>query len=243
MARKREPMIKVMIVDDEQHARDELASLLKDAEDIDIIASCANALEALKLFNRLHPQVLFLDIQRPVVDGFELLSMIDEERMPHVIFVTAYDQYALKAFEEKTLDYLLKPVDPQRLEKALAKIKTAISAGAEPQHPSTELTRIPCVSGHKIRLIDPQQVEFVHSDASGVHLHTAEGNFFTELTLKVLEKQLGLLRCHKQYLINLEQVGEIISLENGLAGVITRGGEKIPVSRRYLRDLKEAFQL
>jgi two-component system LytT family response regulator len=179
----------------------------------------------------------------PVIDGFELLSMIDEESMPHVIFVTAYDQYALKAFEEKTLDYLLKPIDPQRLEKAVSKIKTAIHSGAEPQQKPAELTRIPCVSGQKIKLIDPQQVEYIHSDVSGVHVYTAEGNFYTELTLKVLEKQLGLLRCHKQYLINLPQISEITTLDNGLAEVTTLSGQKLPVSRRYLRSLKEAFQL
>lgn len=236
-------MIRVIIVDDELHARDELAALLKDRTEVDVIASCANALEAVKLINKHQPQVLFLDIQMPVIDGFELLSMIDEETMPHVVFVTAYDQYALKAFEEKTLDYLLKPIDPQRLAKTLDKIQRAIHAGDNPHHQAPELTRIPCASGHKIKLIDPQQVEYIHSDLSGVHVFTGEGNFFTELTLKVLEKQLGLLRCHKQYLINLEQIIEINTLENGLAEVTTHSGQKLPVSRRYLRSLKEAFHL
>jgi len=236
-------MIRVMIVDDEQHARDELATLLQETADTEIIASCANALEAIKLIHKLRPQVLFLDIQMPAIDGFELLSMIDEEIMPHVVFVTAYDQYALKAFEEKTLDYLLKPIDPERLAKCMHKITAAIHTGDEPQQHSAELSRIPCASGHKIKLIDPQQVEYIHSDLSGVHVFTAEGNFFTELTLKVLEKQLGLLRCHKQYLINLEQIVEITTLENGLAEVTTRSGQKLPVSRRFLRSLKEAFHL
>ena len=236
-------MTRVMIVDDEQHAREELATLLKEVSDVEIIASCANALEAVKLINKHHPQVLFLDVQMPLIDGFELLSLLDDEVMPHVVFVTAYDQYALKAFEEKTLDYLLKPIDPDRLSKTMAKIAATIEAGQSPPKEAAELTRIPCSSGHKIKLIDPQHVEYIHSDVSGVHVFTAEGNFFTELTLKVLESQLGLLRCHKQYLINLQQVAEIIPLENGLAEVATHSGHKLPVSRRYLRSLKEAFHL
>lgn len=236
-------MIRVMIVDDELHARDELATLLGEIGEVEIIASCANALEAVKLINKHHPQVLFLDIQMPVIDGFELLSMIDEELMPQIVFVTAYDQYALKAFEEKTLDYLLKPIDPERLAKTMGKIVAAIQTGDTPQQHPPKLTRIPSASGHKIKLIDPQRVEYIHSDLSGVHVFTAEGNFFTELTLKVLEQQLGLLRCHKQYLVNLEQVVEINTLENGLAEVTTQSGQKLPVSRRYLRSLKEAFRL
>ena len=108
-------MIKAMIVDDELHAREELATLLEETKDVEIVASCANALEAIKQFNALKPQVLFLDIQMPMINGFELLSMIDAEKMPHVVFVTAYDQYALKAFEEKTLDYLLKPFEDRDL--------------------------------------------------------------------------------------------------------------------------------
>lgn len=236
-------MIRVMIVDDELHAREELTTLLAEVTEVEIVASCANALEAIKLINKQQPQVLFLDIQMPVIDGFELLSMIDEEIMPHLVFVTAYDEYALKAFEEKTLDYLLKPIDPQRLKKTMAKIEAAVSSGAAPQYQSPELTRIPCASGHKIKLIDPQLVEHIHSDLSGVHVVTAEGNYFTELTLKVLEQQLGLLRCHKQYLVNLEQVAEITTLENGLAEIKTCSGQQLPVSRRYLRSLKEAFHL
>lgn len=236
-------MIDVMIVDDEQHAREELASLLNELGLVNIVASCANALEAVKLINKHRPQVLFLDIQMPLIDGFELLSLLDQELMPYIVFVTAYDQYALKAFEEKTLDYLLKPIDPERLKKTLERITAAVKGGEKREYPTPELTRIPCASGHKIKLIDPQQIEYIHSDLSGVHVFTAEGNFYTELTLKILEKQPGLLRCHKQYLVNLAHVTEIITLENGLAEIMTRNNHKLPVSRRYLRSLKDAFQL
>lgn len=236
-------MIRAMIVDDELHAREELATLLEETNDIEVVASCANALEAIKQFNVLKPQVLFLDIQMPMINGFELLSMIDADKMPHVVFVTAYDQYALKAFEEKTLDYLLKPIEPERLEKAVHKLKSTLEATQAPNYELPQLNRVPCVSGHKIKLVVPQEIELVHSDLSGVHVVTSEENFYTDLTLKVLEQQLGLLRCHKQYLVNLERVVEIIPQENGQAELMMRSGDKVPVSRRYLRSVKDAFHL
>ena len=236
-------MIRALIVDDEPHAREELATLLEEQEDIEIIDGCGNAMEAIRVINHEHPQILFLDIRMPVLDGFELLGMIDEEVMPYVVFVTAYDEYALKAFEEKTLDYLLKPVDPQRLAQTLKKVRVAVADAAIPRYQVSDLERIPCSSGHKIKLIDPREVEYVHSDLSGVHIHTEEGGFFTELTLKLLEARGGFCRCHKQYLFNPHAVDEIVPLENGQAEIRTRGQARIPVSRRYLRQIKTLFNL
>jgi len=169
--------------------------------------------------------------------------MIDDEQMPQVIFVTAFDEYALKAFEEKTLDYLLKPIDPERLGKSLARLRQALHAGDRPHYETTPLKRIPCVSGARIKLIDPNEVEHVHSDLSGVHLITDKGSFFTELTLKTLEDRTGLLRCHKSYLVHVAQIDEIVLLENGLAEIRARSGTRLPVSRRYLRRLKEELAL
>ena len=169
--------------------------------------------------------------------------MIEEDIMPYVVFVTAFDEYALKSFEEKTLDYLLKPVDEERLALTIKKIVAAVDENHVPQYQGLSLNRIPCSKGHKIKLIDPEKIEYAHSDISGVHVFTAAGGSYTELTLKVLETRGGLLRCHKQYLVNPRYVDEIIPLENGMAELKTRGGYKLPVSRRYLRKLKEAFGL
>ena len=235
-------MIRVVIVDDELHAREELSALMQGVDEVEIIGSCANALEAIKVINSKHPEVLFLDVKMPVLDGFDLLGMI-EEVMPYVVFVTAFDEYALQAFEEKTLDYLLKPVDPERLAKTMEKIKLAIQTHNIPRYQSPQLNRIPCVSGQKIKLIDPALIEHAHSDISGVHIFTSEGGYYTELTLKVLESRAGYLRCHKQYLVNPQYVDEIIPLENGMAEIKTRSAYKLPVSRRYLRKLKAVFGL
>jgi two-component system, LytTR family, response regulator len=236
-------MIRAVIVDDEQHAREELASLLLESGEIEVVASCANAVEAIRVINRERPEVLFLDVQMPVLGGFDLLGMLDDEFKPQVVFVTAYDEYALKAFEEKTLDYLLKPVEPERLAKTLVRLRQALLSGAQPSYDTPPLKRIPCVSGSRIKLIDPEEVEHVHSDLGGVHLVTASGSFFTELTLKTLEDRTGLLRCHKQYLVNVARIDEIVLLANGLAEIRTRAGKRLPVSRRYLRRLKEELAL
>lgn len=236
-------MIRTLIVDDESHAREELAALLQELGEIEIVGMCANAMDAVKAINHDKPELLFLDIKMPVLDGFDLLGMIDEENMPYVVFVTAFDDYALKAFDEKTLDYLLKPVDPERLAQTMKKVHWALDNNEAPSYTPLKLNRIPCTSAHHIKLIDPAAVEYVHSDISGVHVFTAEGNFYSELTLKVLEARAGLLRCHKQYLINPAQVDEIIPLENGMAEIKTVAGSILPVSRRCLHKVKEAFGL
>lgn len=232
-------MIRALIVDDEYHAREELAILLSETGCIDIIGKCANGIDALKLIKQTKPQVLFLDIQMPVIDGFELLSMIDDEIMPHVVFVTAYDEYSLKAFEEKTLDYLLKPVEKDRLEKTITKVNDTIRGGARPHYDTGQIHRIPCISGNKIKLIDITTVEYSYSSPGGVYAVSVEGEFFTELTLKGLEARTDLIRCHKQHLINLDSLKELTLLDNGAAEVTTKNGYKVPVSRRYLKSLKQ----
>jgi len=232
-------MMRVMIVDDEPFARQELAMLLGEIGGCEVAASCADAIEALKLLNSQIFDLLFLDIQMPVIDGFELLSMIEPSRMPHVVFVTAYDEFALKAFEEKTLDYLLKPVEKARLKKTFAKFQDRVQQAQPPDHEVPELQHIPCLCGNRVKLVQPAEVEAVRSDQSGVRLLLAEGECFTELTLKVLVERTALLRCHRQFLINPDRIEAIQLLDQGLAEIRTRGGRTLPVSRRYLRQLRE----
>ncbi|PLX86968.1 MAG: two-component system response regulator YehT [Desulfuromonas sp.] len=236
-------MIRALIVDDEQHAREELQVLLEATDAFEIVGSCSNALEAIRVINRDQPQVIFLDIDMPVLSGFELLSMLEKEQMPQVVFVTAYDEFALKAFEEQAVDYLLKPVDPERLNKTVEKLQQ-VGASTLPAHYRTaELKRIPCIGASRVKLINPGSVEFVRSDVSGIHLITDDGEFFTELTLKTLEQRTNLVRCHKQYLVNPEKIDEILLLEGGLAEIHTGSGRQLPVSRRYMKLLKETFEL
>lgn len=234
-------MIRVVIVDDERPAREELAALLAELGDCEVVGSCGDPVTAIRTVNRLRPDVLFLDIKMPVLGGFELLAMIDAEIMPQVVFVTAYDDYALQAFEEQTLDYLVKPVAQERLARTLEKLRRVLPSEPHPVYPAVGIDRIPCLCGNRIKLVPPAETELVRSDLAGVHVLTAQGEYFTELTLKVLESQAGLLRCHKQYLINPAAVDEIALLPNELAEIRTRSGRTVPVSRRYLKQLKGRF--
>lgn len=231
--------IRALIVDDELHAREEMAALLAETGAIEIVGSCGNAVDALKSINSLRPEVLFLDIQMPVIGGFELLNMVNQEIMPHVVFVTAYDQYSLKAFEEKTLDYLLKPVDSKRLARTIDKLQRTIGENHPPRYELAQIKRIPCLMGNRIKLINLEDIDHVSTGPTGVHVATASDHYYTEVTLKVLEERTPLLRCHKQYLINIDAINEIVLLEAGLARIRTHAGKMIPVSRRYLKMIKK----
>ena len=232
-------MMRALIVDDEIYARQELETLLKETGEFTIAGKCANAFEAMQAINREKPDVLFLDVQMPVINGFELLSMIDEAAMPRVVFVTAYDEYALKAFEENALDYLLKPVEKGRLAKTVEKLKKRSAEGGRPVFASPAIQKVPCIHSSKIKLINTAEIEYVRSGETGVHVISPAGEFYTELTLQVLENRTNLIRCHKQFLINIDLVDEIILRDNMLADVKTKSGRLVPVSRRYLRLLRE----
>lgn len=236
-------MMRVMIVDDEPFARRELATLLAEIGDCEICASCASAIEALRALNSQAIDLLFLDIQMPMIDGFELLSMIEPSRMPHVIFVTAYDEFALKAFEENTLDYLLKPVEKVRLEKTFEKFHNRIRLQRPPEHEVPALKHIPCMSGNRIKLICSSEVEAAHSDPNGVRLLLSDGDFYTDLTLKALTERTDLRHCHRQFLVNPDRIELIQLLNQGLAEIRTKSGRRLPVSRRYLKTLKAIIGL
>jgi len=237
-------MIRALIVDDEPHAREELEALLTETGAIEVVGSSANALEGIKAINTLRPEVLFLDIHMPMINGFEMLAMVNQEVMPHVVFTTAYDEYSLKAFEEKTLDYLLKPVEPERLTKTIGKLQELLrSSSPAPAYKVDLIRRIPCLVGQRVRLICLRDVEYISSGVAGTQVHTADEHFYTEITLKALEERAGLHRCHKQYLVNVECIQEIVFLTNGSAEILTLSNHKIPVSRRYLKNLKQRLLL
>ncbi|MFG0835208.1 two-component system response regulator BtsR [Aeromonas bivalvium] len=233
-------MIRTLIVDDEPYARDELALLLGQDPAIEILGQAANALEALTLINALKPDVVFLDIQMPKLSGMELVAMLDP--LPRIVFVTAFDDYAVQAFEENAFDYLLKPVEPARLAKTLARLKQDM----RPQPMATlapPIRHIPGYLHNRVRLLPIDQVEYAFSDLGGVHVACQGELLHTQLTLKALEEKSPLLRCHRQYLIHPAAIFEIALLDNQLAEIVTPSGARIPVSRRYLKELKDKFGL
>ncbi|WP_260260823.1 two-component system response regulator BtsR [Vibrio intestinalis] len=234
-------MLSALVIDDEQFAREELTELLEETGEIEVIDQASNAIEGLKKINQFKPDVVFLDIQMPQITGIELLGMLDPDTMPKVVFVTAYDEFAIQAFEDNAFDYLLKPVDTERLNKTVQRLlKTELrnQQRYEAVAPQT-LDQVPCIGLNRIVIIPTQDIEFAYSDISGVHVQTAEQAATCQLTLKVLEEKTPLVRCHRQYLINVKAIKEIKLLENGLAEIITCSDHPIPVSRRYLKTLKE----
>ncbi|WP_105902153.1 two-component system response regulator BtsR [Vibrio gangliei] len=239
-------MLSAIVIDDELFAREELTELLQETGVVEVVAQASNAIEGLKLLNSLKPEAVFVDIQMPQVTGIELLAMLDPDTMPHVIFVTAFDQYAIQAFEDNAFDYLLKPVDPKRLEKSIQRLLKAkqnqealqTQAQIEALTPK-QLQQVPCMGHNRIMIIPLQEIESAFSDLSGVHIQTAQQTATSQLTLKTLEEKTELLRCHRQYLVNTKKIREIKLLDNGLGEVITQSGQVVPISRRYLKPLKE----
>jgi len=233
-----------LIIDDEAPSREELRALLGAHADIEVLGECGNALEGIAQIHRLRPDVVFLDIQMPRVSGLEMVGMIEPAALPHIVFVTAYDEHALKAFEEHAADYLLKPIDPLRLAKTLQWLR----AGARPSLPAgtpllPAMRHVPCVSLNRISLLALDDIEYVYTDLSGVHVVCDKRQGITELTLKILQERTPLLRCHRQYLVNIDQIAEIDMLDNGSAEIVTRSARRVPVSRRYLRELKDRLLL
>lgn len=239
-------MLKVLIVDDEPLARENLRVLLEDESDIEIVGECANAIEALGAVHKLRPDVLFLDIQMPRISGLEMVGMLDPDQRPYVVFLTAFDEYAVKAFEEHAFDYLLKPIEAPRLAKTLQRLRQERGVQDISLLPENQqaLKFIPCTGHSRIWLLQMDDVAFVSSRMSGVYVTSHEGKEgFTELTLRTLEQRTPLIRCHRQYLVNMAHLQEIRLEDNGQAELLLRDGHTVPVSRRYLKNLKEALGL
>ncbi|MCF1426899.1 MAG: two-component system response regulator BtsR [Shewanella sp.] len=233
-------MIRCLIVDDEPFAREELADILKAATDIEVIGQCNNAVEALQAIHRDKPDLVFLDIQMPRITGMEMIAMLDPDNMTRVVFVTAYDEYAINAFENHAFDYLLKPVDEQRLAKTLDKLRKDLRPRDLQVLMPSSLEVLPCYSGNRLKVVPVKDVEYVFSDLGGIHVATATSQVHTQMTLKLLEEKTPLVRCHRQYLLMPSAISEIILQDTG-ALTITHSGAKVPVSRRYLKSLKQRF--
>ena len=232
-------MMRALIVDDELHPREELALLLAQTGEFELVGQAENGVEALAAIRRERPEVVFLDVRMPGVSGFDLLSMIDDDVMPQVVFVTAHDEFALRAFDEDAVDYLLKPVSLERLARTVERLKQRSAPSERPAFASAPITRIPCAGKRTIKLVNVSDVEVVKSTLSGVYVVSGQGEYGTELTLQVLEARAGLLRCHKQYLVNAAAVDEVSLGDSSNATIRTRSGHSVPVSRRHLPRVRE----
>jgi two-component system LytT family response regulator len=240
-------MLKVILVDDERLARSELKRLLQEFPDVEIIGEAANADEAIEKIESLNPDLIFLDIQMPGKTGFDLLTQL--EKAPHVIFVTAYDEYALKAFDVNALDYLLKPVEPKRLADALLKVKQ------KDEEELLSYNNRGILSEHdQVFVKDGERCWFVK--LSEVRLFESVGNYAKVFfgtnkplilkSLNALEERLDekvFFRANRKHIINLRMIEKIEPYFNGGLLLDLTGGEKIEVSRRQAVKFKEMMSL
>jgi two-component system LytT family response regulator len=234
----------VLLVDDEPLALENLRLQLQDESDIEIVGECANAIEAIGMIHKVRPDIVFLDIQMPRISGLEMVGMLDQQHRPLIVFLTAFEEYALQAFEQCAFDYLLKPIQTARLQKTLERLRTGHQTQDISQLPQYQqpLKFIPCISSNRIWLLQLEDVAFVSSRIGGIYVTNKDGQeSFTELTLRTLETRTPLLRCHRQYLVNMNYLKEI-RLEDQ-AELLLRDGQIVPVSRRYLKSLKETVGL
>jgi len=250
--------IRTLIVDDEELARKRLRRMLAPFGDVDVIGEAENGVEAVTKIESERPDLVFLDVQLPDLDGFGALRMIELDRMPMVIFVTAFDQFAVNAFEVNAIDYLLKPVHRQRLEQAVAKAREKASsrdqAGAALTQflkglaPPTRayLQRLPVRSQNRILILNVDQITSLRVDRGLVCAATAEGEFWTKHTaLTELESQLDpqvWRRVHRQVIVNLNHVREINAFDNSTARLTLTGGQQVNVSRNHLPGLRQLLQ-
>ena len=247
---------KAIIIEDEELARKRLKRLLKPYEDfVEVIGEAANGAEGLEMISKINPGLIFLDVEMPVLNGFEMLSKLKEQ--PKVIFTTAYDQYAIKAFEEDSIDYLLKPIEAERLEKAMKKLQQLRSI-PETNLPIDALLRqlnlkkdvktLTVKIGDRILLIKLEDIVFIEAEDKYVFLHCRDGkNHLTDFTLASLEEKLPdfFLRIHRGTMINVNFIKEIRKGFNGSLVFVMDNPEnaKLSSSRGYGEVLRDRFDI
>lgn len=249
--------LRVIIVDDEPLARERIRSLLECEKDCPIVAECGNGPDAVTAIRKLAPDLVFLDVQMPGMDGFEVLRSLQGERLPLVIFVTAYDQHAVKAFEVHALDYLLKPFKPARFTETLARARQTLAlrqteaatqnllqmlARAEPAR--EYLTRIPVRTGDRILVVKTSQVEYIEAAGNYAILHVGKESHILRETLTSLEEKLDprkFLRINRSTIVSLDQIKEFRPLFKGEHAVVLHNGKQFTMTRR-LRDAQELLK-
>jgi DNA-binding LytR/AlgR family response regulator len=246
--------LRVAIVDDEKPARDRLKRLLAGMPEVEPVGEAGDVASAVALLDREKPDLCLLDVQIPGGDGFDVLRLA--AHVPQVVFTTAFDHYAVRAFEVKSLDYLLKPVHRERLQDAVRRAQEASGRGAadsgamlrlleeiRAQRPAATPLRIPAKRGARILLLEPAEVIWFESEGELVHARTAEGRALVERPLGELEELLAqsFFRIHRSYLVNLSKVQAIVPEEGGTYRVVMKDDSHtpLPLSRRQAQKLRE----
>jgi two-component system LytT family response regulator len=248
-------MIKTIIIDDEPLARDMIKEYLKSYPFIQVVGECGDGFEGVKTISQHQPDLIFLDVQMPKINGFEMLELLSPS--PAVIFTTAFDEYAIKAFETHAIDYLLKPFSKERFDKAIQKWKQHSNLTVE--HPGLKeleeetLTispeqhnRVVVKTGNNIRIIPMQEIIYLQADDDYVKIHIKDASFLKKKTISYYEKVMDtsqFVRVHRSYIVQVQQVTRIEPYEKEGHIAILKSGEKIPISKTGYPKLKAILGL
>jgi len=254
--------IRAIIVDDEKPARRRLRELLEKQPDIAIVAECSNGAEATRQIRALQPDLLLLDVQMPGLDGFGVVDAIGAAQMPATIFVTAYDQYALKAFEVSALDYLLKPFSDERFERSLARVLSFVRANRreelshrilslldqiqpkQPQNTSAPLDCLMIKDGGRLLFLRVEEIDWIEAAGVYVQVHTADKTWLHRISLSELEAKLDarqFLRIHRSTIVNLQKVKELHPHSHGDFLVVLHDGTELRLSRSYRQKVEASL--
>jgi len=243
-------MINAIIIDDEPLARSLLKEYLSELGGINVLGEFENGFDGLKGINELQPDLVFLDIQMPKLNGFEMLELLDD--IPNIIFITAYDQYAVQAFEQNAIDYLLKPYSIDRLKVAISKVGT----GADPSNNKKQVAelieshrqrtqtidRIAVKTGSKIKIIYSDQIQYLESQDDYVMIYTEDGKFLKQHTMKYFEGHLPqkyFVRVHRSYIVRLDFIEQIELYEKDSYLIKLKNQQTIPVSKSGYSRLRQ----
>jgi len=243
--------IRILIIDDEAPAREIIKHYLKEVDSIEVIAECADGFSGLKSISGLKPDLVFLDIQMPRLTGIEMLEVITEK--PEIIFTTAYDQFAIRAFELNAVDYLMKPFPKRRFLEAVKKAIEKIQSGkgnkepasqllAKKAEPSSPFNRFVVRKGNAINLIPVEQIRYVEAQDDYVMIYHSAGKALKQQTMKFCEDNLpksDFVRIHRSYIVRIEEINRIepYGKDNHIA--ILHSGDKLPISRSGYKHIKE----
>jgi two-component system LytT family response regulator len=245
-------MKRALIIDDEPLARLVVKEYLQNFSQIEVLQECNDGFEGLKAIHQYQPDLVFLDVQMPKINGFEMLELV--ENPPAVIFTTAFDEYAIKAFETHAVDYLLKPFSKERFNKAIEKYLAQAPVSTSPKqteelletasHSPAQHERIVVKTGTKVKIIPVQDVLYLAADDDYVSVYTAEGSYLKNKTMNFFEQTLDpryFVRVHRSYIIAISQITRIDPYEKDAHLAILKSGAKIPVSKTGYVKLKQVL--
>jgi two-component system LytT family response regulator len=247
--------IRTLVVDDEPLARERLTSLLSAEQDIEVVGQCRDGEEAVTTIVDHSPDLVFLDVQMPAMNGFEVIDAVGPERMPLVIFVTAYDQHALRAFQVRALDYVLKPFDRERFQEALQRARAhiqrdetgdlgrrllALVKDLRRDQPKTD--RLVVKSGGRLFFLRADEIDWIEAAGNYVRLHVGTTSHLLRETMNAIEGRLDpekFFRIHRSRIVNMERIQEMQPWLNGEYAVLLRTGTRLTLSRGYREKLQE----